>query len=354
THGVEQVEARLDLDPASSASPPVMDSYQHTVSGFSEVLGCHFEFVPHFLPMRDVVPNRIQAIGRSLLGRVDHDVGIKDCLRLGTVADAVNLISEGSPHDLHVLLRHRPRSISWRVASLLLPQPGGFEGSVPRSLEIDGDYFVLPELPDDEDRVVNLSAAELSRAALTTRHEDAVFAKVLQFLCLDPIVAPVGEEIEHLSSGLLAPLGNEVGWRRSPECDVRCHQLGRSPEVPFRPLGEDGAQQLELLLRHRPRSISRYKAPRPALGRELRGGPLWLLSLGWRRRSWRCTSELLLPDPAARSGAEVEIRRAIRPDDYSAQLRSLIAVCRRRRGTADRVNQLEVVSDRDASADAHI
>src|SRR6185295_4195960 len=79
-----------------------------------------------------------------------------------------------------------------------------------------------------------------------------------------------------------------------------------------------------------------------------------LLSLGWRRRSWLCTSELLLPDPAARSGAEVEIRRAIRPDDYSAQLRSLIAVGRRRRGTADRVNQLEVVSDRDASADAHI
>ena len=69
----------------------------------------------------------------------------------------------------------------------------------------------------------------------------------------------MSEEIEHLSSGLLAAVGNEVGWRRSPERDVRCHQLDPSPEVPLRPLGEQGPHQFDFLLRHRPRSISPHR-----------------------------------------------------------------------------------------------
>jgi hypothetical protein len=91
----------------------------------------------------------------------------------------------------------------------------------------------------------------------TTHDEDAVIAKVLQFVCLDPVADPVIEELEHLSTGVLASMGNDVGWRRSPECDVRRHERGRSPEVPVRPFGEDGPQQLDLLLRHRLRNLSR-------------------------------------------------------------------------------------------------
>src|SRR4051812_30344137 len=115
----------------------------------------------------------------------------------------------------------------------LLRQPGGFEGIVPHSFEVHADYFVPPELEEDEDRVVRLSAAELSRAALTTRREDAVFAEVLQRLRLDPIVAPLLEDLEHASSNLLKAMGNEVGWHRSPERDIRCQQLRRCPEVPL-------------------------------------------------------------------------------------------------------------------------
>src|SRR4029078_645060 len=143
-------------------------------------------------------------------------------------------------NDLHVLLRHR-----------LLLKPGGFEGFLPSSLEVYADYFCLSELPDDEDRVFRLSAAELALTALMTHGEDAVSAEVLQFLCLDPIVAPMVEDLEHRSSCLLQSLGNEVGWRCSPERDVRCHQLSPCPEVPLGPLGENRPQQLDLLLRHR-------------------------------------------------------------------------------------------------------
>lgn len=77
------------------------------------------------------------------------------------------------------------------------PTARRLEGSVPRSLEVYVDYFVPPELEEDEDRVVRLSAAELSRAALTTSREDGVFAEILELLGLDPIVTPLFEDLEH-------------------------------------------------------------------------------------------------------------------------------------------------------------
>src|SRR4029079_992372 len=84
-----------------------------------------------------------------------------------------------------------------RAAGKLLGDAGGFESSVPRSLEVYVNYLVPPEPEEDEDRVVRVSAAELSRAALTTSREDSVFAEILELLGLDPVVTPLLEDLEH-------------------------------------------------------------------------------------------------------------------------------------------------------------
>ena len=85
------MEAAVDLDPVS-ASPAVIGGYQHTVSGVDELLSRHLRVLPSAPPTLDVVPNRIQAERRSLLGRVDHDLRIEDRVRLRTVADTVDFV----------------------------------------------------------------------------------------------------------------------------------------------------------------------------------------------------------------------------------------------------------------------
>jgi hypothetical protein len=61
--------------------------------------------------MLEVVPNRIHAIRRAFLDWLHDDVGIKAGEDLRAAA-ARDLVFKGPPYDLHVLLRHRPRSIS--------------------------------------------------------------------------------------------------------------------------------------------------------------------------------------------------------------------------------------------------
>jgi hypothetical protein len=104
-------------------------------------------------PSRIVHSSVIRALGADTARPVE--LGLRRGLfqRRIQIASVVGVI--GGPHDLHVLLRHRPRSIPLggyhvRVhvgrrsargcvsprAGELIPQPGDFEGFVPGQIEL--------------------------------------------------------------------------------------------------------------------------------------------------------------------------------------------------------------------------
>src|SRR5262245_46928101 len=64
---VDRIEAGLDLDPASSAAPPVVGGQEYAVPGVDQLLDCHVKFFPRALPMLEVVPDCVQAVRRPLL-----------------------------------------------------------------------------------------------------------------------------------------------------------------------------------------------------------------------------------------------------------------------------------------------
>ena len=64
------------------------------------------------------VSNRVPPVRRTCLDGGQDDVGIKIGKCLGGIAAPLHPEREGSTHDLHVLLRHRLRSISRRGAEI--------------------------------------------------------------------------------------------------------------------------------------------------------------------------------------------------------------------------------------------
>jgi hypothetical protein len=89
-----------------------MDGHDDPLAGIQELLGNRAEVFPVGLPTAQVLPHRVVSLPWGLLNWVPDDLGIGFGQSFLEVARDVGL--DGSPHDLHVLPRHRPPSITPR------------------------------------------------------------------------------------------------------------------------------------------------------------------------------------------------------------------------------------------------
>jgi len=107
-----RVDPQVDLDSASLAASADVDRADDVLARASQVLdsdGVSFPGVePAFADsLRPVDPARRSV---AVLDRIPHEVGVEGLEERLLVIPAKGF--NGSPHDLHVLRRHRPRSIS--------------------------------------------------------------------------------------------------------------------------------------------------------------------------------------------------------------------------------------------------
>src|SRR5207244_9957230 len=101
----------INLDPAASTASRLMDLHDHVVARVDELLGDGLDLFPVVEPTLPHRPNRLQPVRRpSFLSDAVVDIRSK-AGQGGSEVVAKNVFIELAD-DLHVLLRHRPRSIS--------------------------------------------------------------------------------------------------------------------------------------------------------------------------------------------------------------------------------------------------
>src|SRR5215213_2119189 len=168
----------------------------------------------------------------------------------------------------------------------LLPQPGGFEGLAPLTEIVDLGELPVTNRDDGEDTLVDGHAAPLAANVRGGSQEHAPFRRLDNFLHgYPPLLEGLHEVIERPSDASGSAKALVCGTKRwlpddlwvEPLDDRRC--LGRFAECdlgigPMRlqgsvDLGVVSPHDFHVLLRHRPRSISRKSAALHA-----RSGPI--------------------------------------------------------------------------------
>src|SRR5215207_784183 len=156
--------------------------------------------------------------------------------------------------------------------SSLLRQPGGFEGVGSLHDAFDADHGSPSKGP-------NLEIPQLAeRIALATGPvlvdvNDHAVSSVQELITGDHKTLPLWEEYlahvpGHLVSAAVHPLpSSQAELRAQNQQDVRVIQLGSLVEVSAPPLTVDPPHDLDVLLGHRPRSISPGSAAFHAKGR---------------------------------------------------------------------------------------
>src|SRR5262249_21723249 len=139
----------------------------------------------------------------------------------------------------------------------LLPQPGGFERGAAFDCAVHADDSAASERPDDRERLLGRRTAVCPLARLATGHEHRLVAQLDELFPLDPIVAPLAEELLEEACYLSPAVAEDPArWQLGPEGGLWCEQSSEAPELAPRPVVVEAAQGLDVLLRHRPRSIS--------------------------------------------------------------------------------------------------
>src|SRR5215207_7004865 len=153
----------------------------------------------------------------------------------------------------------------------LLPQPGGFEGFVSVGVHLYSRDEAVPKRPDPSEAHLHLRAAVLSLPTvaddcdqLIPGIEDLLDIERPVFEALDPLCEPLIDFLDPDEG----PRNDCASKRRRVPDDVGVDCLGQDL---FSPLDvfEDTPEQVEILLRHRLRSIS----------------------LAWRTAFWRAQSQ---------------------------------------------------------------
>src|SRR4029450_4994935 len=116
--------------PAAPAAPLVTHDHYDLVGGRREAQGLPANLLPNFAHLPVEAPNALMTAVRLGVhhpgGHIEFEVAITERDQPVDVAFVQTLVRE--PHDLHVLLRHRPPSISRRNVAFSLKKALNEEG----------------------------------------------------------------------------------------------------------------------------------------------------------------------------------------------------------------------------------
>src|SRR5215213_2533428 len=239
-----------NLEPCTAGLPasghPKED--EHSVLLVPEALRLRAKLPEHLSPVGEEPDDVLAAADRSLAHpaiRNPFGVAMRK-LREGLRVTLAHRLVE-PPHDLNVLLRHR-----------LLPPPGGFEGLGAVFVFFVSDDPLIADCVDDSARVLDPRIAALELASFLN-HRDNPFISAIDELdqlhfVLVPCVDPLLEYRKYfLGSANHPALGACSGH---VVLDPRVRQLDEAFVVALDKGGDRSPDDLHVLLRHRPRSIS--------------------------------------------------------------------------------------------------
>jgi hypothetical protein len=256
---------RVELDAALAASRLEPPKSQNAITEIADFGGVEPEVLKGLVRVVEPRANPVVASVRPSLGPTDDrggkgDLGvhIREQLLDLTASECV----ESPPHYLDVLPRHRPRSIS------LLPQPGGFEGFSLALKVLDANDFAVAECVGARTAGDHL---DTSRAAGEDplRDHDLILPDADELLWFEPITRPrLPKEGQILAKPIATAINGPVEDRiRIVHLDGGIEEIIEALvigicENQVLPLLVDPPHDLHVLLRHRPRSISRIRVRR--------------------------------------------------------------------------------------------
>jgi hypothetical protein len=154
----------------------------------------------------------------------------------------------------------------------LLPQPGGFEGSLPVN-QVRADDLSVAHGEDTPNLSIDIRAAGSASAAIPNQRDD-VLARVDDLVDSDfelfPSIGEIGPGAHCLPPHLVCTRIRKPGSAENDLAVVGKQLPSPAPVASF-PVVHEPADDLDVLLRHRPRSISARRNPRRAGGEALVG-----------------------------------------------------------------------------------
>ena len=112
-------------------------------------------------------------------------------------------------------------------------------------------YLFAAEDPDVEEGIVNSNAAPPPGAVVSADHKHYIVLELHEFVRLDAVVIPIGEELLHETTKLLKLLGPDDPVRRVPGVDeIGRQELRGSAQVPLGPFCVNGSQPLHTIRDH--------------------------------------------------------------------------------------------------------
>src|SRR6185295_8745018 len=200
-------------------------------------------------PLLQVGPQGVLAVDRATV--IDCTLGspVVDVVRPEAahgVKASLGEGFEGPAHQLHVLLRHRPRSIS------LLPQPGGFEGFVLVHEALDADQASIAKSIENCGFGVDLHATTppASEFVLKDDHLVACVDELLGTQLRLPVLIPQLERLpDRLDATCDAPVRKTAA--SAMELDLGADEIYHLVRVPVLEGFVDLTHDLDVLPRHR-------------------------------------------------------------------------------------------------------
>src|SRR5665809_42728 len=176
----------------------------------------------------------------------------RDISRVGCeIANESPSAASASSSNAYVLRRHR-----------LLRQPGGFEGFGFAVVAAHPDDLAVSPVDQVPHRLVNGSTA-FTAVASNVQHGKR---RVSQRPDLTDLGVPVGEGVVQVlppaTDSLVTAIAALHDEQAGDVLHVLVHKRQNGIEIPTVPGGNDPAVALQVLLRHRPRSISRAESMR--------------------------------------------------------------------------------------------
>jgi hypothetical protein len=261
----------VEIKPASCSSAAPTDINHYPIALTADDLDIEPCIVYLSRDPRDLFDHLIASHKRTRLGpTVGHGEAAFGSKEVGEALYVPSLeAAVGLQDDLHVLLRHRPRSISLcrEQAALvlpagqnrdLLPQPGGFEGSCGVLVFFVSDNPPITDRVDDTASVLNPGIAAFELASLPHHRYDRLVPRIYELGKLDLVLIPRIDPLLQYHDYFLGS-ANHPAFRACPGnvvFDLWISQLDEAFVVAFDKGGERSPHNFDVLLRHRLRSIS--------------------------------------------------------------------------------------------------